>query len=653
TNEQFFVLEDPNNPGFYLRDANGDTTFANSANPFDPTVAGSLPLYEDVRMSSYRLVGMTAKALALRIPGIEGPDAINNHGSNNSAAQFEGYNYRYGGKLDIEIPDTTWHASLSYVWHEARAFQDFKNESLSATITGVNGELPITDDLGVVSPEWFNPFSTQVFTCPSWTVNASGELVCAEGLVQTDPDQLNSATVWDRISFRQQAKNIWRNNLVDVVFSGDLYDLPFSWNDGTVGLAIGGQYNKVKREFNGGPLMNSDDLWIGIKADDWNKNRDERAIFGEIIVPLWNTEMLGVAEIQAAGRYTDVEDIETSWDPKVAGRWEPRPWLAIRGSWGTSFIAPSMDDLFEPQVLGLSQYADPIRGDGEAFRPREIGGTPGLQPEESKNFNVGATFLLLDDALSVSVDYSEFHFDNRIVRPLPDDIFDLEQIRYGQFAAANGITLEVDGSGLPIPTDPVNAGDIPANNTLLFQWVTNLKDAGTGEDPRIVRSTPTPLEIANELVPQLRFVDAALVNAQTQDVKVYDFNVKYRFDSQQIPWFDADFGSFELGLSGTYMKEYSWVQGGVDQRSQSGEGKQNNSTSFAPPTPEWRLRQKTSWLYGRHSVSMITQFISEVEQDDGICAAFTPFFPTFCEDEFERWFEVDLQYNLTWGVNST
>jgi len=118
-----------------------------------------------------------------------------------------------------------------------------------------------------------------------------------------------------------------------------------------------------------------------------------------------------------------------AWRP-----WEP---LLLRASWGQSFRAPNMGEMFSTQALSFedaldTKWCDANPGvDDNYCRPQQqhktwIGGNPDLQPEEGESLTAGFVWNITD-ALAVEASYYDITLDNRIAsqsvsRILKDEI---------------------------------------------------------------------------------------------------------------------------------------------------------------------------------------------------------------------------------------
>ena len=61
--------------------------------------------------------------------------------------------------------------------------------------------------------------------------------------------------------------------------------------------------------------------------------------------------------LSAAGRYDHYSDVGGTFNPKFGATFKPVDWVSIRGSWGKSFVAPSLADgaVADPTVTKRSK----------------------------------------------------------------------------------------------------------------------------------------------------------------------------------------------------------------------------------------------------------------------------------------------------------
>ncbi len=550
--------EHPNNP-YRAVDANGNPLFALDADAdgvpdrdangvvllsATPLAAGanSIAFNEDVTIAGWRPVGYQ------KVAGLPAPSHLNSDGSADGAGTFVTDQHRFVAQLNYEMGDT-WTGWTDYVYHRVETVLPVLVQSLSAIKSGINCDLAVGG-----TTECFNPFGSQF--------NGQG---------------VNSQGVWDQISYLEDTTTNNTIQTIDSIATGDLFEMPA----GVAQAAVGAQWRYTEFDSDVGSTENAGDAYVQGSNLDYNAERDVYALFGEIELPLMDSDTLGVLELNAAVRSewtNDDSDADLdSTDYKLAFRWQVADMASIRASWGTAFISPTLQELFAPATTGLSNVTDPLVGAGAAFKSRRLGGNPNLVAQEADVYNLGFTLNFLDGDLSWTFDYKVFEFTDRIARPLPQDVLTQDFIAY-QAALA--------------------AGDV-ANTT---EWIN-----GTGanpnaqEDPQIIRDG------ANNLL----LVDADLINAQEMTWKGFDTSINYNIDTDSL-------GLFTVALSGTYADEYSFTAatGGTEV---NGAGKRNNRTGFVPPVPRVRANLRFGWDYDIHSVSLTGNYTHHLIQDGSTC----------------------------------
>lgn len=577
---------DPDNPEDFqpARDQDGNVVLAENqfASLDEDPDAGGVPFNEDVRISEWRPISKLQQPTRNTR---NDPGEFTAQGNSTWVAN----NYRWVGRLNIAIPNTNWSGWADYTYHKTEVTQRLPAGSLEAIRDGLVGELFVDD-----RDQYFNPFSTQSFGC----VNR----VCAdEDGNPLPPNQPNTIEVLDRIVFEEKEVTERTLNVVDVVFTGDVVNLPA----GPIGAALGGQWRHINEDFDAGPVSNARDDFVRVQALDWQERRTTFAGFAEVDFPLFDTSQVGRVDVNAAvrterGRDDSDADLDTT-DWKAGLRWEVRPFVAMRASAGTAFISPELSDLFSPSSFNRANVSDPLFDRGQSFKARGTGGNPNLQSEEADTYNLGVTFRLLEDDLTIAADWKVFDFTDRISRPIPEDVvrgdFERFQDLFDQGAFdpfVTGTATFEQARRLFIENNPNQAGADPGI---------------PGEDPRILRNLETTV---------VRAIETPLQNVSSMVWRGADLNIQYRFNSRQIPWVDADFGGFRAQLAATYVDEYSFKES-PDERSVEGAGNRNVPTGFVPPIPRWRGTVTFGWSMGRHAVTLLGRYQHHVVDDDTLC----------------------------------
>ena len=118
-------------------------------------------------------------------------------------------------------------------------------------------------------------------------------------------------------------------------------------------------------------------LFLGGAADR-DLDRDVSAVFAELSLPITDS-----FQAQLAARYEDYGGgIGSTFDPKLSLRWQLVDSFALRGSVGTTFRGPALEQTDPNSVTSLQNVAG-------TFRAIRTFGDPNLKPESALTFNVG------------------------------------------------------------------------------------------------------------------------------------------------------------------------------------------------------------------------------------------------------------------------
>lgn len=426
--------------------------------------------------------------------------------------------------LEVEFDDT-WSGEAAYTFSQ-HDFSISNADTLLDRLTIPSGDASIPRAIR----NDFNPFGTRFTTGP---FNDPAVLEDIVGTVRTDAES-----------------SLWT---VDLSVTGEIGELPA----GPIGIAFGGQFREDMLKIDLDSNINRNLLGFeGGAADTPRVTRGVGAIFAEASIPV--AENL---EVQLAIRYEDYEGAAgDTTDPKIGILWQPTDILSVRGSYGTSFRAPS---LYQTNVGGQTIRPvafDPFNNNnGTTCNPAAAGiifpssvavGNPNLKPEDAENFNLGV-IIRPTDALSVSADYWRFDIDDIIVKD------SLQQI---------------------------------LNNDCL--------DDGVANDPRVHRGPGGVI----------RSVDVAFANAASLITEGVDLAADYNFEA-------GGMGSFDVGIRATYITKYSFQQVAGAPRT-DGAGSRNFTNPFTS-TPEWRANLNLDWTRGNHSAGAIVRFISSYDDDNG------------------------------------
>lgn len=189
---------------------------------------------------------------------------------------------------------------------------------------------------------------------------------------------------------------------LDAKLDGPLIDLP----GGPLRFALGSQY---RRE-----AFNSETIARVV----FRPRREVVAGFAEINIPVVGPRDRSPEnrlEVSVAGRVEHYSDFGSTRNPKIGVTWSPVADIRLRGTYGTSFKAPILNDLDPiPYDVVITPQFDPLTGQ-TVNTLLVYGGNPKLHPERARTWTLG--FDARPDAtegLKGNVTYYKIRFTDRI-----------------------------------------------------------------------------------------------------------------------------------------------------------------------------------------------------------------------------------------------
>ena len=273
----------------------------------------------------------------------------------------------------------------------------------------------------------------------------------------------NAKVVTDFINSGYQRH--WRRNRVSSVnlkVDGTLVELP----GGPLKLAAGGQLRQedflVRNTYltSGAAVTNTDGTLF---------DRDVSSAFAELRIPLVGPHQ-GVAgvrrlELSLAGRIERYSDFGVTRNPKVGVLWEPVEGVKLRTSYGTSFRAPTLADLYEPYLIGATFVPD---ASGSTLSLIQTGGNLELEPETAKSWTLGIDLAPPSrPGAKLGVTYFDTRFSNQVGHPVYEDILNaLKNPIYAAFVrrlSASNATDMADAQALIDASTSSSPKLFPAN----------------------------------------------------------------------------------------------------------------------------------------------------------------------------------------------
>ena len=250
-----------------------------------------------------------------------------------------------------------------------------------------------------------------------------------------------------------------------------------------------------------------------------NFGRKVDSLYAELFIPIFGggNAMPGLErlELSAAVRYDKYSDVGSTTNPKFGVNWSPVDGVMVRGSYGTSFRAPTIPEIYgNSNNLFMQGYQNPAGGaqlQGAALS----GANLNLKPENATTWSIGADFDPLP-GLRLGVTYWDVKYENQVLANLSN-------------LTILGTEAQYAGTGI-ILRDAAAAARV---QELLAQGVTLAAGSFPGGNP------------ANVTL----FVDGRSQNLGVSNTRGVDFTATYV----------ADIGSNDtltFNASGTYLTHY-------------------------------------------------------------------------------------------------
>ncbi len=185
--------------------------------------------------------------------------------------------------------------------------------------------------------------------------------------------------------------------------------------------------------------------------------RDVSAVYAELNVPV--TKGL---DLTGAVRYDRYSDFGDTINPKVSVRYKPFDQLLLRASYSTGFRAPSLYELNAVQsYTNTGTVNDPLNCPGGVALPgksralycnvqfqRLTGGNTNLEPEKSKNWNIGIVLEPMP-GLTMGVDIWSVKLTNAVAALSETTVLG-DTATFGQYIRRNAAgDLSTDGTQCP------------------------------------------------------------------------------------------------------------------------------------------------------------------------------------------------------------
>ncbi|WP_374453768.1 TonB-dependent receptor domain-containing protein [Phenylobacterium sp.] len=401
--------------------------------------------------------------------------------------------------------------------------------------------------------------------------------------------------------------------VADIVLNGEL---PWELGGGAVKWAAGAQYRydqykqnpEVLHDVNATPCVDSVPFGDGqpycltptgpylfnANLAQYDVSREISSVFAETLLPI--TDDL---ELTLAARYEYYAGQGETFNPKASLRWQALDWLALRGSVGTTYRAPSA-------IITTTNFTRGLTNANGTWRANDQYGNPDLDPETAFTYSVGAMAKI--GAFRATVDYWSFDFEDQLILESATDML----------AAAFPST----GANVCTSTDPAY---VALRSRFTFT------DLGCGR--------------ANVQSYRTQYINGGKVKTSGVDFQA-SLDVGDLFD-----------GQLTTGFDGTYLIQYDEDPYLIEGVPAPTRGTQERAGTYRASifTGYNRVRANAyvNWASGIHNLRWQTRFISSVNQTEsnsiGLAIA------TKTTTKIPEYWQHDLTYRaeLPWDTTLT
>jgi len=239
-----------------------------------------------------------------------------------------------------------------------------------------------------------------------------------------------------------------RLEVVNAQMDGSLFAIP----GGNVRIAVGAEH---RVEYTYTSLLTGQAATQVRTASDGSRNVD--AVFAELFVPIVGADNaapgLERLNLSLALRHENYSDFGSTTNPKIGVTYSPWTGLVLKGTYGTSFRAPTFTEV-STIGGGAGLYFDTLPGpSGNQIGIGIAGGNPGLKPEQATTWSFGVDVAPVAlPGFTASLNYFRIDYTDQIqaLRGTPGL---LTNPIYSQFVQFNPTPAQVSAlvnSGLPI-----------------------------------------------------------------------------------------------------------------------------------------------------------------------------------------------------------
>jgi iron complex outermembrane receptor protein len=261
--------------------------------------------------------------------------------------------------------------------------------------------------------------------------------------------------------------------------TSNLFALP----GGNVGLGLGTEFRHESETINPQTLA-AQGITAPANVQTVAGSRNIAAAFYQLDIPIFRT-----LTFTQAGRYDHYSDFGGAFSPSFALRFQPIQMLTAYASYSRGFRAPTLIENSQAVYLAHQNLVDPNDPSGvptKHFTTEQINGNPNLQPEHTKNYNIG--FQLSPDRFTdIGAAFYKVHIDGVIGTDDPDAVMNANDpslvirnpdgtVRYINQQFVNLGSLDTDGFDMNFrKAVPTKYGTFTLSGDWTYVWHFKLK----------------------------------------------------------------------------------------------------------------------------------------------------------------------------------
>jgi outer membrane receptor protein involved in Fe transport len=349
-------------------------------------------------------------------------------GARQDDLQHVSYRALIGVKGDLS---PAWSYDAYYQYGRNNYNQTYLNDF---SVTRLNRALDVVLGPDGVTPVCRSTLDGSDPNCVPWDIFSPGTVTPSQASVQY-------------LSTPGFSRGVVSQQVASAFVSGSLgeYGLKTPWSDQGVDVVFGVEYRKESLEFNSDTAFSTGDLaGQGAATLPVSGSFDVKEFFTEVRLPIAQESWVHDFTLTGGYRYSDYSTGVNTDTYKIEAELAPVRDIRLRGGYNRAVRAPTVQNLFSPNLVALDGSSDPcsnfIIGSGGSGVPGDpgciaqglvvgqfvapnpadqyngfVGGNADLQPEIADTYTVGVvltpTFL---PGLTASVDYFDIAVEQAI-----------------------------------------------------------------------------------------------------------------------------------------------------------------------------------------------------------------------------------------------